>query len=128
MTALEDEASTSSFVPDYLVAGADDMNFINKENAAAEGGSAAGSLVDGGGRVHFSNSSQNPVSSDAATSESRSTELSETEKEIAIQFSSCPGAQELIPTPPSFVYSNASLPPEEGEEDLLPPQSVSTNK
>ena len=86
MTALEDEASTSSFVPDYLVAGADDMNFINKENAAAEGGSAARSLVDGGGRVHFSNSSQNPVSSDAATSESRATELSETEKEIAVQF------------------------------------------
>ena len=54
VTALEDEASTSSFVPDYLVAGADDMNFINKDNAA--GGSAAGSFVAGGGRVHFSNS------------------------------------------------------------------------
>jgi hypothetical protein len=67
VTALEDEASTSSFVPDYLVAGADDMNFINNKEMSAGGGggggggvggcgSAAGSFAAGGGRVHFSNS------------------------------------------------------------------------
>ncbi|KZS16529.1 Potassium/sodium hyperpolarization-activated cyclic nucleotide-gated channel 4-like protein [Daphnia magna] len=61
VTALEDEASTSSFVPDYLVAGADDMNFINNKEMSASGGvagcgSAAGSFAAGGGRVHFSNS------------------------------------------------------------------------
>ncbi|XP_059350923.1 potassium/sodium hyperpolarization-activated cyclic nucleotide-gated channel 3-like [Daphnia carinata] len=61
VTALEDEASTSSFVPDYLVAGADDMNFINNKEMSASGGvagcgSTAGSFVAGGGRVHFSNS------------------------------------------------------------------------
>ena len=55
----------------------------------------------------------------AATSES-ATELSETEKEIMVQFPPWPGAQELIPAPPSFASSNASLPQEE-EEDLLPP-------
>jgi hypothetical protein len=65
VTALEDEASTSSFVPDYLVAGADDMNFINNKEMSGAGaggggvggcGSAAGSFAAGGGRVHFSNS------------------------------------------------------------------------
>ncbi len=62
MTALEDETSTSSFVPDSLVAGADDMNFINnKEMSAGSRGvggqrSSAGSFAVGGRRVHFSNS------------------------------------------------------------------------
>ena len=65
MTALEDEASTSSFVPDYLVAGADDMNFINNKEMSGGGaggggvggcGSAAESFAAGGGRIHFSNS------------------------------------------------------------------------
>ena len=56
VTALEYEASTSSFVPDYLVA--DDMNFINKDNMAGGGGSSTtgSGYVAGGGRVHFSNS------------------------------------------------------------------------
>jgi hypothetical protein len=62
VTALEDETSTSSFVPDSLVAGADDMNFINnKEMSAGSRGvggqrSSAGSFAVGGRRVHFSNS------------------------------------------------------------------------
>lgn len=60
VTALEDEASTSSFVPDYLVAGADDMNFINNKEMSAGGGgvggcgSAAGSFAAEGGRVQWS--------------------------------------------------------------------------
>lgn len=52
-------------------------------------------------------------------------ELSETEKEIMVQFPPWPGAQdvELIPAPPSF--ASCSLPPEEEEnEELLPPPDV----
>lgn len=64
VTALEDEASTSSFVPDYLVAGADEMNFINKDNVQQQtGGSGGGAGTTSStagsyaaGRVHFSNS------------------------------------------------------------------------
>jgi hypothetical protein len=62
VTALEAEASTSSFVLDYLVAGADDMNFINNKEISAGGRgvggyrSAAGCFTVGGRRVHFSNS------------------------------------------------------------------------
>lgn len=61
VTALEDEASTSSFVPDYLVAGADEMNFNSKDNVQQQTAgcpgttsSTAGSYA--AGRVHFSNS------------------------------------------------------------------------
>lgn len=51
-------------------------------------------------------------------------ELSETEKEIMVQFPPWPGAQdaELIPAPPSFASSNSSLLPQGTEEsDELPP-------
>lgn len=56
-----------------------------------------------------------------ASTATESSELSETEKEIMVQFPPWPGAQELIPAPPSFASSSGSLPPPEEEEEELPP-------